>query len=365
VQKPVVRFGGTGGHIGLDLQMAHGAIAAPGLAAIDLQDLWINAAGIAISSDVHVDGRVTNVEDVPTLTLSTRLPSATLHDSTMKALATARATSLGAKISHIDFTKVEDIKMTWDASIPELRVDQARNANSLLAPHDVGFSGGSLLAKVTANGAFPEGSLAGHMWASSDLVTLVVGRETAYSGKLSAGGDFARANSDADLDLAHVFAYLDDGAARSPSGSTAAWWAHVDIPKAHVRSSDGAFIGSAHARFRDFDPVFASIDALQGLPTWIHNAAALRPWDIDVTGVFGKKISITNLDAYAGERTSPKARVRLTYDNLTAAENMRIAVELGALNVGVEKHGPKVSVVLSDVDLWFRRGAEKSETAKR
>jgi hypothetical protein len=283
----------------------------------------------------------------------------------MKPLFTAHTTSLSAKITHLDFKKVEGIEMAWSASVPDVRVDQARNVNTLLAPHDIGFSGGSLAANLVAHGKLPEGSFTGHVGATSKMTTIVSGRERTYSGKLSMGGDFARANSDADLELGHVFANLDDGASRNGSGATADWWAHIDIPHARVRASDGTFIGSAHARFRDFDPVFASIDALQGLPTWIHHAANLSPWDIDVTGAFGKKISISGLDAFAGDRQKPKARVRLTYDNLTEAENMRIAVELGALNVGVEKHGPKVSVVLSDVDLWYRRGAEKGEGAKK
>lgn len=363
-QTPTVRFAGTGGHVGVALRMDHGKLAAPGQATVDLNDLWIDAAGIAVTSDVHVDAQVERADDGPTLNVTTRLPSASLHDATMKSLAVARSASVSATIANVDFTKTDEVKLTWEASLPEVRVEDARNANALLAPHDVGFSGGSLLARFTANGSLPEGSLAGHAWASSDLTTIVVGRETTYSGKLSAGGDFARAGDGADLTLAHVFAYLDDGAARKGSGATAAWWAHVDIPSARVRASDGTLIASAHARFRDFDPVFTSIGALQGLPAWIHDAANLHPWDVDVTGVFGKKIAINSLEATAGEGDVPKAHVRLTYDNLTPSENLRIAIELGALKLGVEKHGPKVSVILSDVDTWYRRGAETSAAPK-
>ncbi|CAN5362441.1 hypothetical protein BH09MYX1_BH09MYX1_22450 [soil metagenome] len=360
VDNPAVILGGSGGHIGLDLTMDHGKVVAPGLARVDVRSLWINAGGIAVNSNVHVDGHVVHEKGDSVISLMTTLDGTSLRDTKMEPLAIANGTGLFAKIHDVDFAAVKKITLNWDLSAPDVRIDEVQRLNPLLAPHDVGFTAGKLVVKVDAHGALPQSSLNGHFWATSDLISFVVNRETTYVAKLSAGGDFSRANGDADLDLAHVFANLDNGAVRNGQATTIpAWWAHIDVPTAKVRAKDSAIVATVHVKLRDLDPVFTSIDALHGIPTWIHHAASLTPWNVDLHGTFGQKIQLDSLEAVAGNPPDAKARVRLHYTNVPKEERMLVAIDLGVLAVGVEKNGSSVSVILSDVQGWYDKAVAK------
>lgn len=353
-----VLFGGTGGRIAVDAKMVDGKIAAPGRVALDLESLWINVAGIAATSTIHADVVVADdAAQKPVIFVDGAIADGAIRDSTMRALLTARGTTMFAEIREVDFTHVDAITLAWKVIAPSLRVEDTQRFNAMLAPTGFGFAGGSVAIDARANGTMPEGALNGRFAASSDVITVVAGDDTTYSATLKAGSDFSRVDSDADIRISHAFVRLDNGAVRHGQTANHSWWARADVAAGRIRTQNPAFIGQAHIEIRDLEPIFTSIQVLHGAPTWIARAANLSPWRVDLRGTLGKKIDITALEAVAGDPGKERARVRLTYSNLTKVERMRIAIDLGVLSVGVDKRGDSVSLILSDVDQWYTKPA--------
>ncbi len=357
IDRRTAIIAGKGGRMSIAATMDHGRLAAPGNAWASIDSLWVNVGGVAIEGRVHVSASSRVGPTGVTTSVTAAVDTGALHDATMATLATANGTTFFAALDPIDFADPGATKVAWNAQAPAIRVDDARHFDHLLAPHAARFLSGSALVRGTAHGELG-GPLGGHVWVSSDQVTFVRGDAT-YTGKLSAGTDFARESDGADLTLAHAFAYLDDGAVARDGASTA-WWGHVDVASARVRAKDSAFVGAAHVRVRDLEPVFAAVEALHGIPGWLHRAAALYPWDAQLEGTFGEHVELRSFEALAGEPGHERARVRMTYDDTVKdAEHLRVAVDLGALAVGVEKHGKGVDVVLSDVEGWYQRTAPR------
>jgi hypothetical protein len=356
VPKSTAIIAGPGGRVALSAKMDHGHVAAPGNAYVAVDQLWINVGGIAIETSLHANAAVRPGTEGTVTNLSATV-DASLLDPKMTTLATANGTTLYATLGDVDFAKLMDTKLSWSLQLPSARLVDAADLDGVLAPYDARFLSGSVLLRGTAHGELG-GAMAGHVWASSDQVTLVRGDAT-YTGKLSAGGDFSRAKDGADLNLAHVFLYLDDGAV-ARAGLSTAWWGHVDVDHARIRTKDSAFVGAAHVRLRGLEPVFAAVDQLHGIPSWIHRMADLHPWDVQIEGTFGKHVELRNLDAVAGEPGRERARVRVTFDDTVPdAEHLRAALELGALTVGVEKRGKTIDLVLVDVNGWWERSSAR------